>query len=109
MKSSFTREAENITRIHTEAVFGAGAVNANMPTVEISASGVGTIQILDALLEAKVIPSKGEGRRLITQGGMYLNDVRVEMVDYVLKKEDFSEDGAVIRLGKKKYYRMIIK
>ncbi len=108
-KTVHGKEEADKAKEASEAVFGAGAVNANMPTVEIEGSEIGIIQILDALLNAKVIPSKGEGRRLITQGGMYLNDNRVEAVDYILTNEDFGEDGAVIRLGKKKYYRMIIK
>ncbi len=51
-----------------EAVFGAGAVSENMPS-SVVADAVGT-GLLDVLVSVKLIPSKGEGRRLIQQNGL---------------------------------------
>ena len=45
-------------------------------------------------------PSKGEGRRLIEQGGVYMNDVRIESIDRVVTRNDFKDNKAIIRRGK---------
>ena len=74
----------------------------NIPTVEVKNS-VGK-KILDVLLEAKIIDSKSEGRRLIAQNGLTLNDEKISDVDYVLSDKDFP---AVIRKGKKKFYKVV--
>ena len=61
-------------------------------------------KLLDVLATAKIIASKSEGRRLITQNGLTLNDNKVADVDYILQADDFP---AVIRVGKKKFFRLV--
>lgn len=61
-------------------------------------------KLLDVLATAKIIASKSEGRRLITQNGLTLNDNKVADVDYILTENDFP---AVIRVGKKKFFRLV--
>ena len=61
-------------------------------------------KLLDVLATAKIIASKSEGRRLITQNGLTLNDNKVADVDYILTENDFP---AVIRIGKKKFFKVI--
>ena len=61
-------------------------------------------KLLDVLATAKIIASKSEGRRLITQNGLTLNDNKVADVDYTLTENDFP---AVIRIGKKKFFRLV--
>ena len=63
-------------------------------------------KLLDVLATAKIIASKSEGRRLITQNGLTLNDNKVADVDYTLQADDFP---AVIRVGKKKFFRLVGK
>ena len=63
-------------------------------------------KLLDVLATAKIIASKSEGRRLITQNGLTLNDNKVSDVDYILTENDFP---AVIRVGKKKFFRLVGK
>ena len=101
-----TEEADK-AKAAAEAAFGGGA-NANMPSAEIAAADVGNVTVLDYIATAKLTPSKGEGRRLIQQGGLYLNDVRVEDVDRIFAQDDFTDGTAVLRLGKKKYFRITI-
>ncbi|MBQ7040443.1 MAG: tyrosine--tRNA ligase, partial [Clostridia bacterium] len=101
------KEEADKAKAAAEAAFSGGA-SENMPTAEIAASDVGTVTLLDYIAQAKLVPSKGEGRRLLQQGGMYLNDARVEDVDKILVAEDFTDGQAVLRLGKKKYYRLTI-
>lgn len=79
-----------------------GQSSENIPTVEVT-EAVGK-KLLDVLVNAKVIESKSEGRRLIAQNGLTLNDARVSDVDYVLVDGDFP---AVIRKGKKKFYKLL--
>ena len=79
----------------------AGQSSENMPSVEV-ADAVGK-KLLDVLAAAKIIESKSEGRRLIAQNGLTLNDEKISDVDYILTEKDFP---AVIRKGKKKFYRI---
>ena len=88
-----------------EALFGGGGSSENMPTIELKASD--DRRLLDVLVEAEVFASKGEGRRLIQQNGLSLNDVKVSDVDYVLSAADFKDGEAIVKKGKKKFYRLI--
>ena len=73
-----------------------------MPTIEII-DAVGK-KLLDVLASAKIIGSKAEGRRLIAQNGLTLNDAKVTDVDCVLAENDLP---AVVRVGKKKFFKVI--
>lgn len=90
-----------------EALFGAGSDMSNVPTIDISKDEIGT-SLLDILLKGKVIPSKKEGRRLIDQGGIYMNDNKVEDQNLVIKEEDFKGGSILVKKGKKNYYRIVI-
>lgn len=84
-----------------------GQSSENMPTVEVE-NAVGK-KLLDVLTEKKILESKGEGRRLISQNGLTLNDKKVSDADFVLTEKDFSDGSAVIRKGKKKFYKLVNK
>jgi tyrosyl-tRNA synthetase len=59
---------------------------------------------------ASVCASGSEARRLIEQGGAYINNKRIEKFDYIIKLEDFDQNGSVLlRVGKKKYHRIKLK
>ena len=88
-----------------EALFG-GAGNADsMPTVVVAKSKLGT-KLLDVLAEGGVFESKGEGKRLITQNGVALNDNKVDSIEAVLNESDFVDGQAILKKGKKKFYRL---
>ena len=89
-----------------EAVFGGCGTNENMPTIELAGEGVGR-KLLDVLVAGKVFASKGEGRRLIQQNGLSLNDAKVADADYVLSDGDFHDGEAIVKKGKKKFYRLV--
>lgn len=90
-----------------EAVFGAGAVSANMPSsVVADAVGMG---LLDLLVAVKLIPSKGEGRRLIQQNGLSVNDEKVTDPNLVVTAELFTDDGMIVKKGKKVYHRITLQ
>ncbi len=84
------------------ALFAGGADNSNMPCTVIEESDFveGSVAVLDMMLKAGMIKSKGEGRRLIQQGGVTLNDEKVTDVYAALAKADFDND-VIIKKGKK--------
>lgn len=91
-----------------EALFGGGIDMSNVPAVEITKDMIGS-PILDILLSGKVIPSKKEGRRLIEQGGLSINDEKVEDPNAVLSQEDFKDEMVLVKKGKKKYYKIVLQ
>lgn len=91
-----------------KAVFGAGAVSENMPTTEVTADMLtdGKVSVLDLLVVSKLAPSKGEGRRLVQQGGITVNDVKVTEIGAAVSEAELT-DGVVIKKGKKAFHRFI--
>ncbi|MDO4204254.1 MAG: tyrosine--tRNA ligase [Selenomonadaceae bacterium] len=97
-------EAEKAAQA-AEALFG-GAGNADsMPTVVVAKAKLGA-KLLDVLAEGGVFESKGEGKRLITQNGVALNDNKVDSIEAVLNESDFVDGQAIVKKGKKKFYRL---
>jgi tyrosyl-tRNA synthetase len=93
-----------------DALFG-GGVNGNManvPTSILPASMLG-VKILDLLFEAKIIPSKSEGKRLIQQGGLYINDEKIDNMDVVVTETFFKEGKMLVRRGKKNYNQITLE
>ena len=99
--------AANKAKAAAEAVF-AGGQSADMPTIELSSEDVDS-KLVDIIVKYGILSSKGETRRLIKQNGLTLNDGKVTDENYVLADGDFADGAAILRLGKKKYYRLTIK
>ena len=93
------------------ALFGKGQNTDNMPSTELTSDDLtdGEIGILDLLSKCGLIPSKKEGRRLIEQGGITLNDEQVNDVYKKLTSADFTDGFAVIKKGKKVFHKAILK
>ena len=66
----------------------------------------GAVSVIDLMLLAKLIPSKGEGRRLIQQGGVLVNEEKVDSIDRKVTAEDLAS-GLILRKGKKVFHRFI--
>ncbi|BDR65364.1 tyrosine--tRNA ligase [Clostridium tetani] len=92
----------------SEALFGAGKDMSNVPTVNISKDDLGK-GILDILVETKILPSKGEARRLIQQGGLSINEEKVTDTNMTVTEDLFKENSIIIRRGKKSYNRIVIE
>jgi tyrosyl-tRNA synthetase len=94
----------------TKALFGGGAKLDNVPQTQMDISLFETgMNLLDLLLDAKLIPSKSEGRRNVQQGGVRINDVQVTDVEHLITKDDFNDDGELmIRKGKKVHHMIKI-
>lgn len=91
-----------------EALFGGGGNMANVPTCTLSKEIIGT-KILDVLLAANIIPSKAEGKRLIQQGGLSVNDVKIDTMDVIVTEDFFSAGKMLVKRGKKNYNQIIIE
>ena len=92
-----------------EAVFGAGGASENMPTTEITASEISSgLSMLDCMVKTGIIASKGEGRRLVQQGGVSLNGNKISDVNYMLTDADFENGEAIIKKGKKVFHRVVL-
>lgn len=96
-------EEANKAKKAAEALFGGAGNTQDMPTV---AAETGK-KLLDVLTAGKVFASKSEGRRLIQQNGLSLNDAKVTDVDYILQASDFKDGEAIVKKGKKKYFKLV--
>ena len=61
------------------------------------------------LLKIKLIPSKGEGRRLVQQNGLSVNDEKVTDANMIVTEDMFGEDGMIIKKGKKVFHKVVLK
>ena len=88
-----------------------GTASANMPTTELTDEDLvdGNIDIISLLVKAGLAPTRSEDRRNVEQGGVTVDGEKVTDFKAVFTKEDLSGDGMVIKRGKKKFQRVIIK
>ena len=87
----------------SKALFeGTGSLE-NMPTIKIENTN---ISIVDAIILAEIAPSKGQARTLISQGGISLNDKKIEDITYMLCDNDFENGYAILKKGKKVFYKL---
>ena len=86
----------------SNALFGGQGSLDNMPTATVTEN----ISILDAIIQVGFAPSKGQARQLITQGGISLNDTKISDTNYVLSGADFKDGFAILKKGKKSYYKL---
>jgi len=88
------------------ALFSGAGNTENMPTTVIAdAVGMG---ILDVMVAAGLSASKGEARRLVQQGGVSVNDVKVTDPAATLAEADFADGAAIIKKGKKVYHKITL-
>ena len=93
-----------------QAAFGHQGDLDGLPSTVISqgrlAAGLGVLQIF---VEVGLTQSRSEARRLVEQGGVYVNDVRVTDIEASLTPADLTADGIMLRAGKKKYHRLVVE
>ena len=89
------------------ALFGGGADSENIPTTELTKAELGErISVIDIMLKAGLIKSKSEGRRLIDQSGVAVNDVILDDIGAAITVADFEDGKLMIKKGKKTYHRI---
>lgn len=91
-----------------KALFGGGVNLDNVPTVILSKEELGK-GILDVLNIGKIIPSKKEGRRLVEQGGLSINDEKVTDINKIISEDDIKDGIILVKRGKKKYFKVIFE
>ena len=92
-----------------KSLFGSGGESKDIPSTQIDSSlllqGIG---VFDAFRESGLCKSNGEARRLMNQGGLYLNQEPLSDPDYRITKDDFKEGSVLLRAGKKRYHRFTL-
>ena len=92
-----------------KSLFGSGGESEDIPSTQIDSStllqGIG---VFDAFRESGLCKSNGEARRLMNQGGLYLNQEPLSDPDYRITKDDFKEGSVLLRAGKKRYHRFTL-
>ena len=101
------KEKAEKARDAAKALFSGAGDDANMPTSEITIEG-DDAGVLDVLLLGGLIPSKGEGRRLIEQGGITINEEKITNPNMRFTKDQLKE-GIKVRKGKKVFQKIILK
>jgi len=89
-----------------KALFQNGADMSNVPQTQITQEQIADgLELLELLMLTGLTSSKSEGRRLISQGGIYVANSRVDDVDMKITANDFDDDNSLlIRKGKKIYH-----
>ncbi|NOZ61803.1 MAG: tyrosine--tRNA ligase [Calditrichaeota bacterium] len=101
------KKAEEAAR----AAFGSGGGDIDaMPATDFERTVfVDGMNVVDLFFETKLAKSKSDARRLIQQGGCYINEKRVESIDKMVKFADFKDGQLILRAGKKRYHRVKTK
>jgi tyrosyl-tRNA synthetase len=90
-----------------KGLFVGGGSNENMPSTVLTDDKFadGKIGVLSLLVSCGLASSNGEARRLVQQGGVAVNDKKVEAPETTFDKSEFAGDGVVIKKGKKVFHR----
>ncbi len=92
-----------------KALFSSGGNKEDMPVASLNDNDFDNeqINILDLLVKIKISPSKGEGRRLIEQGGISVDEKKIlNFTENIQKEKINSENGIIVRKGKKVFIRV---
>ena len=104
-------EEANKAREASHALFAGGGDSAHMPTVELSAANFadGDMDILSLLVKTELAPSRSDARRAVEQGGVSVADEKVTDIKTAYNADSFGADGLVVKRGKKKFVKVIVK
>jgi tyrosyl-tRNA synthetase len=103
------KQAANEAQTAAQAAFGSGGDLDGIPTTSVALGHLAEGIPLTALMaETELVRSRGEARRLIQQGGAYVNDARIKDVNHVVGETDLTAEGILIRAGKKRYHRLVV-
>ena len=102
-------EAEK-AKAASRALFAGEGDTEHMPTTELTNDdfGGGVIDVLTLLVKCGLAASKGEARRLVQQGGVTVNDAKVDAIETTFGCEQFTGEGVIIKKGKKVFHRAVL-
>ena len=103
------KEEADKAQAAAKALFAGGADDSNMPTTEVEQSDLedGKITVLSLMIKAGMIKSNGEGRRLIQQGGISVNDEKISDV-FTSVSADELKDSVIVKKGKKVFHKFTL-
>jgi len=92
-------------------LFSKGGDTANMPATGLTAADLtdGAIGILELMLKCGLVPSKGEARRLVQQGGVEVAGEKVKDIGFAVTADRLSGEGVVVKKGKKVFHRAFLE
>ena len=104
-------EEEAIKAQESSRALSSGAAHADMPTTEIEEADLtdGVIDLISLLVKAELAPTRSEARRNIEQGGVTVDGEKVSDVKATFTKDALAGDGMVIKRGKKKFKKVVLK
>ena len=104
-------EEANKAQQTARALFSGSGNLDNMPSYTLSKDDLtdGKIAVNHILFKAGMTKSKGEGRRLIEQGGVSVNDKKVASAVETVCADDFSDGSIIVKKGKKVFYKIILE
>ena len=104
-------EEANKAREASHALFAGGGDSAHMPTVELSSADFadGDMDILSLLVKTELAPSRSDARRAVEQGGVSVADEKVTDIKTAYNADSFGADGLVVKRGKKKFVKVLVK
>ena len=81
----------------------------HVPTTTVPADRLSEgIELVELLVLGELAPSRGAARRLIGQGGVSLGDRRIDALDLRVTRDELSENGVLVRAGKKRFHRFVV-
>ena len=103
------KEEADKAQTAAKALFSGGSDDSNMPTTTVEDADFedGKVTVLSLMIKAGMIKSNGEGRRLIQQGGISVNDEKITDVFTAVSKDDIA-NGIVVKKGKKVFHKFTL-
>ena len=104
-------EEANKAKEASHALFAGGGDSAHMPTLELTAADFadGDLDILALLVKVELAPSRSDARRAVQQGGVSVADEKVTDIQTTYGADAFGADGLVVKRGKKKFVKIVVK
>ena len=104
-------EEANKAKEASHALFAGGGDSAHMPTLELTAADFadGDLDILALLVKAELAPSRSDARRAVQQGGVSVADEKITDIQTTYGADSFGADGLVVKRGKKKFIKIVVK
>ena len=104
-------EEANKAKDASHALFAGGGDLAHMPTAELSAADFegGSMDILALLVKAGLAPSRSDARRAVEQGGVSVADEKITDIKTMYTADSFGEEGLIVKRGKKKFVKVLVK
>ncbi len=101
-------EAEKALKA-AKALFVGGKEEGSIPATHLEKEKImPSVNVIDLLIMTNLVPSKSEGRRLITQGGLKINDSKISGIEQNISVEDFTDGSIMIQKGKKVFHKVVL-